>query len=246
MTAELSYKLFLDKIKKQAISTVNPEAFNRLFNDSQLEVILSKLPATEVVSKRVEDLSQLLITTDTEDYPAIPTIDHGSNSFEMPRTGELIISGVIYPQSLRILNIGFKIAYEGHPCYSDGLGKMFLDAFFLRTDQRYPIMKNPHRHPTLGPVVDRVYYQIYKDNISAIISRENESIDSYAAYMRVEYYRYPREFIFSPDGVSIDCEFRDEVVTEIINLCAIKYVERVTDPRFETKLIEDQRQKNNN
>lgn len=250
MDAELTYKLFLDGIKKEGISTVLPEKFNRLYNDTRLNVILGKLKGVETVSKRTEDLTQLLITTNGSDmltgesYPPISTSEPGSNRFVFPRSEEIIHNGVLYPQSLKLLNIGFKIAYEGDPCYSDGLGSKFHPAKFMKTDKYYPIMGNPHRRPTLEKPITRLYFQMYKDEITAIISYKD--IDSYAAEMKVEYYRYPVEFIFNPTGPSTDCEFRDEFTREVIDQCILDYIQTVNDPRFESKMVtNNQKQKNN-
>ncbi|MFP4046154.1 MAG: hypothetical protein ACLFT4_00160 [Bacteroidales bacterium] len=239
ITALETYKLFLEGIKKESISTVPPDIFNNLINKSQLKVILSKLPETEVINKRVEDLSQLLVTLDTENYPAIETISPNSNAFRVPRMDSLDINEVNYPQELKILNVGFKMQYYGHRCFPDGLGEDFEMATLMKTDQRYQILKNPHRFPTLGPPNVRVYFQVYQDKIRAVIARK--STESYARYLKLEYYRYPVEFFFdknNPDG-GTPLEFRNEMVHEIVDHAVLSYIERIQDPRFQTKKIEN-------
>lgn len=247
MLATTTYQLFLEKIKKEFTSAVPPEVFTNLINDSCVKVVLSKLPGTELVSKRVEDLSQLLVTVDGIDYPLIETEQSGYNTFLIPRMQEMSVGNTIYPQALKILNVGFQIYYKGHICLPDGLGDDFESASLMKTDQRYQIMENPHRIPTLGPPAVRIYFQLYKDKIRAILSRKQ--IESYAKYLRIEYYRYPVKFYFDendPINGSTPLEFRDEVCREIIDHAALSYIERVQDPRFQTKKIENKEDEINN
>lgn len=250
ITAAKTYELFLDGVKKEYTSTVTPPVANRLLNAAMMDKVLEKLPETEMINKRVEDLSQLLITLDTSDYPPIPTITNGSNAFLIPRIEDLNIGGHNYPQELKILNMGFKMYYKGHRCFPDGLRDNVYPATLLRTDEKYAVFNNPHRIPTLGPPKVRMYFQIYKDKIIAIVSRK--STESYAAKLVMEYYRYPREFFFDrnnpediPNGNSVPFEFRDEFIREIIDHAVLTYIERVQDPRFQTKKIENDENKRN-
>jgi len=246
ITAQKSFELFLEGIKKESTSTITPDQLNKLFNKSQLSVVLSKLPKAEIINKRVEDLSQLLVTLDTDDHPAIETTLLGSNTFLIPRTDSMTIDGTLYPQELKILNVGLKMHYKNHPCYSDGLSDDFDLASFMKTDQRYQIFKNPHRMPTLGPPSVRAYFQLYENKLRAIISRKET--ESYARYLRLEYYRYPTEFFFDESNPSggVPFEFRDEMVYEIIDHAVLSYIERVQDPRFQTKKIENREDDINN
>ena len=239
MDAITTYKQFLDGIKKESTSTVTPDAFNRLFNKIQLDVIVSKLSKTELESKRIEDLSQLL------QYKIISPDVVGSNNFTIPRTGEFGFAHSPSDKILKLLNVAFKIVYEGHECINDSESG-YISAEYLRTDEKYSIFNNPFRVPTLSPPYTRIYYQLYENRITVIFS--NNTVDSFASKMKIEYYRYPIKFNFdknNPDE-SIDCEFKDELCQEIIDHTVMYYLENITDPNFQSKYLRINNNNNNN
>lgn len=250
MLAEKTYRLFLDEIKKEGTATVGPKKFTRIINESMMSVILSKLPQTEVISKRVEDLSQLLITTDgfspsmgNNPLPPIESSPH--NQFQIPRSEEIEVNGRIYPRVLKVLRIAFKLTYIDHECLV-GESKGYISAKLLKTDQKDKVISNPHRRPTTGPPFSRFYFQLYGDNLTAIVSRDN--VGSYASKMEIEYYRYPLAFAFhgynQPTNVGI--EFNDDFAREIIDHAAAGYLSETGDPRWEPKRVEKKDEENFN
>lgn len=227
LTAEDMYYLFLDGIRKMYNTTVKPDVFNRIINDSQLDWVKGKLPQAEFNQKRIDDIEVLRVVTDGGSMYASYDIlsDVGDYIFDIPTlystitSGSLLsnINGVNYPLYLHGLNAMFKKRD----------GDTWLRARIRRSDRTVMLDDNPFRSPS----DDRLYFEQIKNQIR-LIGGEYDNL-------RLEYYRYPRIITYSATELSnIDPEFNPGQNKEIVEIAVKTYIERTTDPRYKSFLQE--------
>jgi len=222
------YQEFLDGITKEESAIVPPEDFIRLINRSQSQWLVSKAPEGDTGQKRIDDLEIIRVVTDgVFEYNSVP-LDLLSpvvvNQFELVPSG--------YPSYFRLLNVMFQITYSGNSCFVDGVNSELLDASIMRADKRSSTFKNPMRWPT----DERLYYEIIGNRIRLITGT---SSIGYRA--RLEYYRYPLDMVYDEDDSNnnVNCEFGSAQQYEICDIAIRIYLERKTDPRYQTILNEE-------
>lgn len=243
-TAHDMFLGFLDGIKKERISTVTPDYFNRIINEAYDIWYKQKSVEIERDQKRIDDLQGLRVVTDgvfkynSVILPVIPavnqdnTITWGRNIFMLPisgTVGNVIINGVSYPRYRRFLNVMFKVRYYGDPCYPDGTISDWKDAYIMRSNQRSIIKKNPFRRPSKN----KLYYEII-DNLTRI----DTGGTSIGYEMRIEYIKYPANIAYIHGGTSVNCELQSDQQREIVDIAIRQYIERVSDPRYQTQMYE--------
>lgn len=254
-TPEDMFKVFLDGIKKERISTVEPDYFVRLINTEALPLFYrQKSVAIEYDQKKMDDLQILRVVTDgvyeysgsvLSPISALETNIGGNvllhNLFPLPigdsNGSDVVIGGITYPEYMRLLNVSFKLRYYGDPCETDGTLSGWKKAKFMRSNERSVIMRNPHRRPN-GK--SRLYYEIIGNKLRLETGDETDTI---GVSMRVEYLKYPRLMVYNPLDPSVAdvmLEFQSNQCLEIIEIATRIYIERVSDPRYQTKLYEEQ------
>jgi hypothetical protein len=249
MTTLDCYRLFLDGIKKERTSIVSPSYFNRLINDVQLDWLNAKAPVAELTQDIIDDLSQLRVVTDGSQtfkghvlnvIPATPTY---ALSFPLPKATNLSF----YPRYFRLLNVQFLISYLNPitGAYSYDLGLEY--ASILRSDKRAVTPSNYYRRAKKG----RLYYEIIGNDIRAVSQEQCRG-----GAMRLEYLRYPEQIWLDETNMadhsnetgnpytngygSIPCELGEIQTKEIISLAVSTYLERNSDPRFQSYLQDQQ------
>jgi len=245
-TPKEMYMSFLDGIRKSSTGTVIPSVWNRIVNEwaqnEWLKDNISRKEGSEKTEKQQEDLHMLrVITNGIDSYGGvvlIPILPIAGNAyrfrlpFQEPNVSAYVVPifGVNYPKMYRMLNIEFKINYIGNDCNS-GVSE-WLSCNIMRSDQRTANKYNPWRKPKDS----RLYYDI-KHNYADLITGTSSTGHS----MQVEYYRYPLEINYDPNNPANDvyCEFGETQRKEIIDLCVRQYLERATDPRYQSFLQEE-------
>ena len=245
-TPKEMYMTFLDGIRKSSTGTVTPGVWNRLVNEwGQNDWVKDNLSAkegSEKTQKQQEDLHMLRVVTDgIDNYGGVllvPIAHIVGNAYRFklpipdPTVSAYLVSifGVNYPKMFRLLNIEFKINYVGNDCNS-GVSD-WLSADIMRSDQRTANKHNPFRKPT----DERLYYDM-KHNYADLYTGTASTGHS----MKIEYYRYPIEINYDPlvPANDVYCEFGETQRKEIIDLCVRQYLERATDPRYQSFLQEE-------
>lgn len=252
-TAKQMYQAFLDGIKKDSTSIINPSQFNRIINDwGQDEWIKTNALAVEFNQKQIDDLDKIRCVSDGvfqwNNAGTLVTLNPiapnaiGKNLFLIPKyiqTGIRTIAedGTItaqsFPRYLRTLNVSFKLAYgDNQECNLKGKSN-WLKAAIMRSDQRVVIMDNPFRVPKDR----RLYYELL-DGTIRLITADNSTSVGYA--LRLEFLRYPNSIFFDVQNIAhIDCEFAPQQQKEIVDIAIRTYLERVKDPRYQSFLNEE-------
>lgn len=249
-----SFRLFLDAIKHERTSIVQPDYFTRLFNLEQMNWLKDKAPEGEVVQERIDDLEQLRVSTDGfvhNGHILNPITPETGNKLQfcLPKHyGETDHALRYYPTYFRLLNASFILTYTDTiasganfsvPKQRDSVE--WEPADIMRSDKRVIASGNYYRRVKEG----RIYYEIKGKSIF-LIAPEN----AVGKLLRLEYYRYPvvlyldetnlsdhtseSGFPYNPGYGSIPCELPDTQTIEIINRCAATYLERNSEQRLQS------------
>lgn len=247
-TVTQMYELFLDGIKKERISTVPPSGFNRIINEAYDAWYRDKSLKIEQDQKKLDDLQELRVITDGVfkylGSPLVPihaindttSSDYGRNLFPLPipndNGNDVMIEGVVYPEYRRLLGVMFRLKYYGDPCHTDGELSDWKEAFIMRSNQRAEVKKNPFRRPRKG----MIYYEVLDKLIKLDIG---DNTNSFGYDMRIDYIKYPRAINFSENpSENVMCELQSDQCLEIIDIAVKTYIERVSDPRYQTQMYE--------
>lgn len=223
------YQSFLEGIKKEYSGTVIPEVFVRIWNEwAQPEWVsgnVSMEEGIELTQKQIDDLEPLrrLYVFD----PALV------NAFNKP--DGLVVqdeNGVIADRYLRQLSIMFRLDYSTSTDQECGLTGVsdWQEAKIMRSDRRTYFLKSPYRKPADS----RLYYEVRNKVIYMVTDTTN---GSNASKMRLEYLTFPNNI--NTDGIfpvtvnDVPSILWDYQRTEIVRICVDKYLERVTDPRWQ-------------
>lgn len=252
-TAREMYDAFLSGIKKEQTSTVIPAAFNIIVNEALEEWVREKQTMIEFDQKKIDDLQVLRSVTDGVHVyvdasltPPVSTLlkpigpdTLNGKIFTLPVDPSVVISnfpggGTLstqhYPRYLRLLNVIFKIKYQGNTCYTNDTVSEWLGAKNLYSDRRIEIFKSPFRRPKDS----KLYYEIVGNKI-----RLETGTPSYGHLLRLEYLRWPVKIQFvPPPGVSINSDLLPAQQREIVDITVRTYIERSKNPRYQTILQE--------
>ena len=242
------YELFLDGIKKERISTVPPAGFNRIINEAYDVWYRGKSIKIEQDQKVLDDLQGIRVITDgvfrynNVALVPIPAINnttsnaHGRNLFPLPipevNGNDVTIDTIVYPEYRRLLGVMFRIKYYGDPCHVDGELSGWKEAFIMRSNQRAEIKKNPFRRPRKS----LLYYEVI-DSIIKLDLGDNTS--SFGYDMKLDYIKYPKAIVFNSDpNLCVMCELQSDQCLEIVDIAVKSYIERVSDPRYQSQMYE--------
>jgi hypothetical protein len=203
-TAEKIFKYFLQGVRKERTVVIKPADWVLFMNGVLLDWVKTKLPETEYMQKRVDDLQAIHVVTDGIQYPMI---EISNGSFEIPSV----------PKYLHGLSASFSY-YKGSELvnYSGG--------YILRSDNRNTIAKSQYRKPRK----DYTYFELREGKI--YIKTDGTEFNR----MALEYYRYPDEFKYTPSVEDSTGSFNVSQNKEIADLAIRKYLERVRDPRHQS------------
>jgi hypothetical protein len=237
-------------IKKEQTTIAPPSTFNLLINEEQDKWFKEKAYSVELDQKKIDDLQVVRVTTDgVYEYSGIALNPIGPDAyngmvFTLPVNPSQLVNnewlGVpplaltqLYPRYRRLLNIEFKIRYKNNECELTGISK-WLQAHIMRSDQLVKIKDNPYRRPKDS----RLYYEILNNKIRLITGTESTGY-----LMKLEYLRYLNSINFVGTGspANVDCELHPEQQQEIVDRAVMTYIERSKNPRFQTILVEQQK-----
>ncbi len=241
-TAESMYKYFLSIIRKERTTTISPQKWNEWMDSTLLDWVKTKLPTNQFNQKRIDDLEILKVLTDGQQYDIIKVVTDKENLFKIPyNTSEL-------PSYMHGLSVAFEWKSPADSSETDGDGDspspiLTPEAFepeptpvfrktyrvggkVFRSDNRVVIMDNPFRLPDDTTFV---YFENRGSHIYAITKGENYT------GMVLEYYKYPEKINYDPEGEdSTAGSFQLSQNQEVVELAARKYLERITDPRYQS------------
>jgi len=224
-TIKECYQAVLLGIRMEKTSTVEPDEFNLLWNESTVAWQGIKLPSVEFNQKRIDDLQQFYVITDGSSigFPLIRSI-HLRNTFQVPITFKSIA-----PDGLILSEIN-KVEY---PMYRHGLNVFFKEpdteklfpVYLMRSDKRAVTMVNPYREVKKS----RPYFE-YRNNHITLEGRDSE-------YMCLGYIRYPKiaEY-FEDESKNVDPETTPAQNEEIVQLAVSMFLENKGNPRYKTQL----------
>ena len=126
----------------------------------------------------------------------------------------------------------FKLRYYGDPCHDNASISDWKKGYVMRTNQRSEIDNNPFRKPAKS----RIYYEV----VDNIIKMDIGSSSNIGYEMRIEYIKYPKPIFYNATNpsLSIMCELQSDQCMEIVEIAVKTYVERVSDPRYQTQMYE--------
>jgi len=152
------YKATLYGIKKEATSTLKPDAWYMLINSAYEEWFKDKTTGVEFNEKRIEDLRGFITTALISPYP-LPI----SNTFQIPST------------VFRVLKREFKIQYVNNICGLTGVSE-WKEAEFKRAD----IKASSYRKPS----DKKLYYEIEGSTITLLTGTQSYGTQMRLRYIK--------------------------------------------------------------
>ena len=266
-TARSLYDTFLDGIKKEYTGTVTPAVFERIWNiwaqPEWLKNSVSSDEGFEINQKKIDDLAVLFnrwffasVNLVNKDIYPLP---NGTNGIDVYI--DSVLTTIPLPRYYRSTQVGFILDYDtssDQECELTGKSEVQI-AYFMRSDQKRINYFNPYRQPKDS----RLYWQRrniptliqnpaypsdttkkvisgYTDSIQ-MLTDKNKGSNSYAMYL--EYLTYPNDIAITPTDVP--SVLSENPKNEIVKLCVQMYLERVRDPRYQSFLMEQKLQKQN-
>ena len=203
------YKAFLDGVKKESTTTVNPDRFNRLINTSQL--LWQMVNIKDVEREQVDiDRFRALLTTDVIDVT-------DEKYFEL---------GADYMRSLAVM---FQVQWNSESCY-DGISE-FLPGNYMKTNNLSVSKINPYRKTTQN----RFHYRQIGDKIEFLDNPHCQPLKCNVEYIR---YAKDMKFVAVGSSSNEDCELPVATRQEITDIAIRMHLERVLDPRYKSYLNE--------
>jgi len=231
ITAESMYRYFLHKISRERSTVVDPDKFRRYVNASAIEWVKSKLPMLQFNQKRIDDLQVLHVDTDGTFYSPIAAKSVGNQiktMFPYPTPGHQVIDQLTYPPLLHGISAMFELTYKGNDCTQE---EGFVVAKYLKTDASAVVLKNTYTKPK----DDRLYFEIINNYIRLLTGKQGGESQTEGKRMRLQYYRYPREIVYSINPLACqDSEFSPTQNLEIVDLAVIDFLEKSQDNRLNT------------
>ncbi len=246
MKAEKTYKLFLQGIRREKTSVVEPDLWNLYFPNVVLKWINMKQDLVERNQRFDDDLSILTVTTDS--LPLLPLLplasSNGITVFPLPEitpsnpsNKQLIGENqyMSFPAYLRLLNIRGILPDDSE-----------IKLVSLKTNDEDEILTNSYTKPSL----DECYYRVEDGSVynpgGRVFKVYHDSID--IAKVKLSYLRESIEYFFDEsnpvDNVrnvthemgkgSIPLEFDDLRATKIIDMAVRLFLEVRSDPRYKS------------
>ena len=203
------YKAFLDGIKKESTTTVNPDRFNRLINTSQL--LWQMVNIKDVEREQLDiDRFRVLLTNSIIDV-------------------ENDVLFTIPTNYMRSLSVMFKVEYNSDSCY-DGVSG-FLPGNYMKTNNLSVSKINPYRKTNQN----RIHYRQIGDKIEFLNNPHCSPLQCNLEYIR---YANDMKFVSIGSVANINCELPISTRQEIVDIAIRMHLERVLDPRYKSYLNE--------
>jgi len=206
------YIALQDGINKVMTSSIDYPEGERLLNKAMMEYIKNHYYSEEETQKRIDDLRTLR----AESIVSPSSL----NTFALPYNEASDPIGYLF-----MLTVTFKLHYVNNNCGLSG-DSDWLASKHLRTVYKNVIERDPYYRPTDL----RLYYEIIGQNVIL-----QTGTQSYGIACKMEYLRYPKSI-----GLTIpqDCELPVHARQEIVDIAVRKYLEQVTDPRYQTNVVD--------
>lgn len=228
-TAEELYKYWLSLIRKERTTIVKPAQWVTIMNAGAIDWVKTKLPQTEFVQKRIDDLEAIHVLTDGVQEDMIES-DEATGAFMIP-------SRYLYGLSA---SFGYyhtsidEIPEEDEPPMDRSLigsdssrMKYIVGGKILRSDNRVFLSKNPYRKPD----DETIYFELRSGKV--YLKTDGSPYNR----MIMEYYRFPDTFSYGT-GDDATGSFNASQNKEIVDLTARKFLERMKDPRYQSYVAE--------
>jgi len=224
-TAKKLFEHFLYSVRKERTAVISPEAWTLFMEGILLDWVKLRLPETEYIQKRIDDLEAIHVVTDGILHDMIEADENGL--YPIPTD----------PKYLHGLSATF--AYYYNPVGEDEIiggdertqivgsntGLLYKTVGrILRADNRGMIESNPYRKPKST----RIYFDLRESFI--YLSSGDTSFNR----LILEYYKYPEKITFTSSGEDSTGSFNESQNKEIVDLAIRKYLERVRDPRHQS------------
>lgn len=227
-TVDDMYTRFLYGIDKEGTTTVYPEKFNELINESQGLIVNEVADEVQVNRRRMDDLSPI-------------TRRYSNQIVVTPPAGDPVTT---YPKALpldyfRELNIQFSLEIAAVAptirVKTVNNKQVSVDYFWgipMRADNKAIALKNPYRNVSALFEDGNVYYEVMNNRIDTV------GYD-YLEY-KMDYLIVPPAIYFDPNGVShIHCILSPRMQQIITDRAIRIFIERTENPRYQTALNED-------
>lgn len=227
-TVDDMYTRFLYGIDKEGTTTVYPEKFNELINETQGLVVNEFADEVQVNRRRLDDLAPIMRTYSNKTTTVLPV-------------GDPVVT---YPKTLPIdyfreLNVLFEIkvrqdanGYRRPPLATESYNLEKKWGKILRSDNKPIALSNPYRDTTAVDKEGFVYYEVQDNVISTIHYDFREYI--------MEYLIVPPAILFNESGTGhIHCVFSPRMQQIIVDRAIRIFIERTENPRYQTALNED-------
>lgn len=212
VTALDMYTAMTDGINKVMTSSIDYPEGERLLNKAMMEYIKNHYYSEEETEKRIDDLRTLRSQSIVSPVSL--------NTFDLPYSETSNPIGYLF-----MLTISFKLHYVNNNCGFTG-DSDWLPSKPLRTNFKNVISRDPYNRPTDL----RLYHEIVGNQVVL-----HTGTDSYGISANIEYLRYPKSISLT---IPQDCELPVHARQEIVDIAVRKYLEQVTDPRYQTNLNE--------
>jgi|GEM_PF-4020996 len=224
-TAKKLFEYFLYSVRKERTAVISPEAWTSFMSGIILDWVKLRLPETEYIQKRIDDLEAIHVITDGILHDMIEADEN--DLYPVP----------IDPQYLHGLSATFAYYYNPvgddalsggdlrNPVVGSNAGILYRTVGrILRADNRGMIERNPYRKTKSS----RVYFDL-REGFIYLSSGETPF-----NRLILEYYKYPEKIIFTSSGEDSTGSFNESQNKEIVDLAIRKYLERVKDPRHKS------------
>ena len=201
------YKMFLSVVNKSRIGTVTPIEFVEVFNLAQEEVVTNKMSAMGMNKKIIDDLMPLFRTL--RNINGVKN-DNDYSSLAFTLTVPTNMRRVVRITASFISGINAKIS-------------------LLKNNEESEMFQSVYSRPTAR----QSYYKM--DMVSGtpiIVVFSPKSISSLR--VTIEYYVNPTRITESLSVSTTESIWNIEMITEIVNVAARMYLEKVADQRVQT------------
>ena len=216
-TTKGMYYFFLDGIRKEYTNTVPPDVFNRIINEAQLIWLDSRIAKMDQDEEAIKAIAPVLVT----DYD-LPTGFNVPENLYRLRVAYASFKDV--PPGCNINRIRCRpykhnVAYEENPFRKPG----YKNPYIYEKDGKYIFVAGDYEVKEVNLTYIRIPRSIYFD------SQREEDL-SFPLIKDIP--------IYTPGTGSVPCEFHIEQRREIVDTAVRIFLERRTDPRYQSFLQE--------
>lgn len=216
-TTEGLYYFFLDGIRKEYTNTVPPQVFNRLINEAQIIWFDGKIEQMDQDEEAMKAIAPVLVPEKAISTPyAVPS--------DCYRTKVIYVAFDKLPNGCSINNVRCRpykhnVTYEENPYRKPG----YKNPYYYQADGKYVFVTGDYSVSSAKLTYLRTPRKIYYDEV-----KPTDSV-SITGFNKLPY---------NPGSGSVPPEFHVEQRREIVDTAVRLFLERRTDPRYQSMLQE--------